>query len=463
LESIYALTRFSTYKILSILLFLSINFTFFSQNNRVVLDKILAQIGENIILKSDVEAQKLQAIQSGYEVPKDADCQILEDLMFQNLLLNQAELDSIIIPDGQVDAEMENRLRVIENQIGGRQKMEEFYGKSVTSIKTEFRPLIKKRLMTEEMERRITENVNVTPREIESFFNKIPSDSIPLISSKLSFQQIVVFPDVTQDDKSRAYKELAEIRQEIIAGKSFETKARIHSQDPGSATQGGKISASRGMMVPAFEATAFSLKEGEISDVFETEYGYHILQLIERKGDDYTCRHILLVPEASRSSLDAANKKIDECYKLLKSNEITWESAVLKFSNDENTKQNKGIITNPITGEQEWSMEDLNQVDQQIYLLTDALNKGDISSPALYYDFIERKQGIRIVRLMERTNPHKANLKEDYALIQRATQNEKKEKVIKEWIDSKIHNAYIRIDESLENCNFTHDWTNKKL
>lgn len=427
---------------------------------RKTIDKVAAQIGENIILLSDIEAQKLQAITSGVTLTPEADCRILEDLMFQNLLLNQAELDSIVITDAQVDAEMENRIRVIEQQIGGRQKMEDYYGKTITQIKIEFRPLIKKRLLAEEMQRQITQNVTVTPKEIEAFFKTIPVDSIPLINAQLSFQQIVVFPTITKEDKQLAWNTLENIRLGILKGKKFEDEAKKYSQDPGSAPKGGVMSASRGMMVAAFEAAALSLKEGEMSNVFETEFGYHIVKLIKRNGDDYVCSHILIIPEFSRESLNAAAQKIEECHTALNQNTITWDDAVAKYSNDVNTKQNRGIITNPITGEQTWSMEDLNQVDQQIYLLTDALNKGDISTPSLYYDFNERKQGVRIVRLMERTSPHRANLIDDYALIQNAALNQKKEKTLNDWTDSKIENAFIRIDGSYAGCVFDHKWTN---
>ncbi len=436
---------------------LFISCTLFGQ--KIPIDKVAAQIGENIILQSDLEAQKMQAISSGFEITPETDCHILEDLMFQNLLLNQAEIDSIVISDGQVDAEMENRIRMIEQQIGGRQKMEEFYGKTVTQIKIEFRPLIRKRMLAEEMQRQITQSVSVTPKEIEAFFKTIPIDSVPLINSQLSFQQIVIFPTITKDDKMVARKKLEDARAEVMSGKkSFERAAREYSQDPGSAAKGGVISATRGMMVAPFEAAVFSLKEGEVSEVFESEFGYHIVTLIKRNGDDYTCAHILITPEFSRESLNDAALKIEECHKALQANEITWENAVLKYSNDINTKQNRGIITNPITGQQTWSMEDLNEVDQQIYLLTDALDKGEISTPSLYFDFNERKQGVRIVRLMERTSPHRANMIDDYALIQTAAESHKKQKVLDEWTDSKIKNAYIRMDKSYMGCSFQHKW-----
>jgi len=434
----------------------------FGQKDEEIVDKIAAQVGDNIILLSDIQAQKLQIIQAGMAVTKEMDCEILEELMYQELLVNQAKLDSLVISDQQVDAEMENRLRVIEEKFGSREKMEQFYGKSATQIKEEFRPIIHERLLAEEMERTINSGVSVTPKEVQEFYNKIPIDSIPLINSQLSFQQIVIYPKITKDDKKLAYDKLNDIRTAILNGKSFDTQARIHSMDPGSAPQGGRIEATKGMMVVPFEAAVFSLKEGEISDVFETTYGYHIVKLLERRGEDYLCQHILIIPEFSGSELDKATIKMDSCYNLLKSNKISWEEAVIQFSNDEMTKQNKGIITNPITGEQTWDMEDLNQVDQQIFLLTDAMEKGDISSPSFYVNIYDRQQGIRIVRLMDRTAPHKANLKDDYALIKRAAENDKKQRVIDEWIQSKILNAYIRIDDSYLTCNFRNNWLKKK-
>ncbi len=432
----------------------------FSQGETI--DKIVAQVGDNIVLLSDIQAQKLQALQGGIELTPEIDCQILEQLMYQYLLLNQAQLDSIEITDAQVDAEMENKLRVIEQQIGGRQKLEEFYGKTVAQIKREFRPIIKDQLLSKEMERQMTSEISITPRDVQNFYNSLPMDSIPLINSQLSFQQIVFYPEVTVEDKQRAFDDLQNIRNAIVRdGKSFSTQARIHSMDPGSARLGGEIEGTRGMMVPTFEATIFNMEIDDVSDVFESPYGYHIIKLIDRKGDNYKVKHILIIPNFENDALENASVRIDSCYNLLKEGQITWEKAVIEFSNDEATRLNKGIITNPITGEQTWDMEDLNQVDQQIYLLTDAMEQGDISQPNLYMNQIERKQGVRIVRLMKRTAPHRANLKDDYSLIQRATMNDKRTKLIESWTQSKISNAYIKIDDEYKNCQFQNEWISK--
>lgn len=431
----------------------------FSSSAQQTIDKIVAQVGDNIILLSDIQGQKIQAMQAGVEVTQEMDCQILEELMFQKLLLNQAALDSIIISPQQVDAEMEQRIRVIEGQIGGRQKLEAFYGKTIGEIKREFRTVIEDQLLSQEMERTITADISVTPREVERFYKTIPYDSIPLISSQLSFQQIVHYPEIKPADKQRAYDKLAKIRKGIVeSGKTFSTQARLYSMDPGSAKDGGKIEATRGMMVPQFEAAAFNLDKNGVSEIFETQYGYHIVKLLDRKGDDYTCQHVLIVAEFDPDAITTAALKMDSCYKQIKSGEITWEEGVLIFSNEESTKENNGTITNPITGDVMWSMEDLNQVDRQIYLLTNSMETNEVSEPTLYENQVDRKEGVRLVRLTKRTAPHRANLKEDYALIKRAAENDKKQVLIAKWTQSKIGNAYIRLDEEFKSCQFVNNW-----
>lgn len=443
-----------------VFVFLFLSTLSYAQPKKVV-NKIVAQVGDNIILLSDIESQLLQAEQGQAKVDKAMECSILEQLMIEELLINQAMLDSLVIKDETVDYEMENRLRILESKMGGRDKLEAYYGKSVTQIKEEFRAKIKQRLLAQEMQAKIVADVSVTPKEVAEYYRSLPKDSIPYINMKLSFQQIVQYPVITKEDKKRAFDQLADIRNMIVnKGKNFETMARIHSMDPGSAAQGGKITATKGMMVPQFEECLFRLKVGEVSEIVETTYGYHIIKLISRKGNDYTVSHILIMPEFNAESSRIASTKIDSCYTMLKENRITWDEAVIRFSNDELTKQNRGIITNPISGDQLWDMEDLNEVDQQIYLLTDALNKGDITQPSMYMDIYERKQGVRIVRLAERFPAHLANLEDDYALIKLAAENDKKQKTVDKWVNSKIGNAYIRIDESYQSCPFRNNWTN---
>lgn len=432
--------------------------TTLAQLKRIPLDGIAAQVGDNVILNSDIEAQVIQAKQAEIDADKNFRCTVLDGLMYQQLLLNQAILDSIVVTDPQVDAEMENRVRVIEEQIGGRDKMEKFYGKTILQIKAEFREIIRERMLAQEMERTITQNITVTPSEVKEFFYSLPADSIPYINAQMSFQQIVIFPEITKADKLAARTELEGILVQARSGRNFASLARKYSHDTGSARLGGEISAKRGMMVAPFEDAVFRLKEGDISEVFESEYGYHIVKLIERKGDTYKCAHILITPQHSTSALEKAALRMDSCYAKLKANEITWDDAVLKYSNDEATKLNRGIITNPYTGDQKWDAAHLNEIDQQIYNLTDRLNPGQITSPNLYIDMMTRLEGVRIVRLMNRTEPHKANLQQDYPLIQGAAEQDKRQRIISQWTKKKIKLAYIRVQEPYETCPFKHEW-----
>lgn len=423
------------------------------------IDEIVAQVGDIPVLLSDIEAQRIQLQSEGREVDEMTNCNILEELLYQNLLLNQAKLDSIDITDGQVNAEMENRLRSLEQQIGSREKLEEFYGKTYTQIKEEFRDVIRDRMLSQEMEREIISDVEVSPSEVRMFFESIPKDSIPLINEKIAIQQIVIYPKITQSSRNDVIDKLNRWREDIIAGqRSFSAVATIHSEDLGSAKDGGKIEATRGMMVKPFEAAAFSLEIGGISEVVETQYGYHIIQLVSRKGDDYTVRHILLSPEVGRQELTDAATLMDECYARLKKHEITWDQAVAAYSEDEETRQNQGSLSNPYTGDMYWDVANINQIDPQIFGLVNGLETGEISSPALYTDMRSRKDGVRVVRIKNRTEPHKANLKEDYNFIKRAAENNKKEEQILNWVNSKVGKTYVRFDEKYANCNFHYSW-----
>ncbi len=434
-----------------------------------IIDKVVAQVGDNIVLHSEIEGQKQSMKQNGVTDQDIDECAILEQMLYNFLLVNQAELDSIQISDEQVDAEMENKLRLIESQMknvkdekGNPITIESFYGKTKLQIKEEFRSTIKKRMQGQEVERGITATIDVSPMEVETFFNSIPKDSLPYINSQLSFQQIAIFPAITKNDKEIAYKQISDIRKQVASGKtSFCSAAAFYSEDPGSAKACGRIEATRGAMVKPFEATAYSLKVGEISEVFETEFGYHFMQLIERKGDDYIVNHILIAPKFSLDNLDASSKRMEKCYSELKENKVTWEDAVKIYSNDVNTKENNGYITNPITGEIKWSVEQVNQVDPMMFQLTDGLELNQITAPLLYYDFNERKEAIRIVRVAERTLPHVGNLKDDYNLFRMMALEQKKQQAIAKWTKTKISTAYIRIDDSFKNCTFENQWIPK--
>jgi len=440
-----------------------------AQTNGKTIDKIVAQVGDNIVLYSELQGQKRAILDNGGEITPNSECELIEQMLYQFLLVNQAELDSVMISDEQIDAETENRIRSIEAKMKGQFDdqgnpitFESYYGKSKNTIKQEFRDAIGKRLKGQEVERGITGPISVSPREVEIFFNSIPKDSLPYINSQLSFQQIAIFPVVTRDDKEKRKKELDDLRTRIINKKiGFEAAARQFSEDPGSAPLGGRIEASLGQMVPAFEQTALNLKPGEISQVFQTEFGWHVMQMVELLGDDYIVNHILFVVHPSIESQNEAANNIETCYKALLANEITWEQAVLKYSNDRN-KENMGYIMNPYTGELKWSIENINMVDPQMFLLTDVLEKNQVSAPVVFQDFMERTEGFRVVRLNERTQPHIANLTDDYDLFRSLAEEKKKNDAILAWIKARINTVYIRIDADYDSCVFQSDWTHKK-
>jgi len=429
--------------------------------NSQVIDKIVAQVGNEIIMLSDIQQQKLQMIQEGVNVNNTTDCQILEDVLYQKLLVNQAQLDSIEVSDDQVNGEMEQRIRYFEEQIGGREELEKFYGKSVAQIKAEFFTIIKKRILSEMMEAKITENMVVTPNDIKKFYNNLPKDSIPYINSKISIAQIVIYPEITEEDKFKAKTELKKYRDQIVNNeKRFETIALTKSDDPGSRLKEGDLGwQRRGTMVPEFESALFALQKGDISPVFETQYGFHIIQMLERKGDNYHVRHILISAKSNNKAFENAAIKLDQIYKDIKANKITFEKAAELYSDDELSKNNGGQIVNPYTNDYFWDIQNINEIDPQMYRIVDRMKVGSVSSPSLYDNMREQKNGVRIVKLLNKTEPHLANLKDDYQLIQNACVESKKQDVINKWITSKINGAYIRIDKSFYNCKFRYNWT----
>lgn len=424
-----------------------------------VLDKVVAKIGDQVILLSDLEMQKMQLQQERIEITDETECLILEDMMFQNLLLNQAALDSVTVSDQQVEADLEQRIRYFEQQIGGREKLEAFYGKTVFQIKSEFRKIIKERMVAEEMERTITEGITATPREVRAFYESIPRDSLPYINARVTIQQLVIYPEITETDKLAAKRKLEDIRKNIVSGfSSFDKAAVRYSDDPGSSADGGLIEAFRGQMVKEFDAMAFSLNPGQVSEVFETQFGFHIMKLESRRGDAYTCRHILIRPEVSDAEFDRAIAKIEDVYRKIRSGEVNWEEAVRQYSNDRLSKANNGLVFNPYSGAPNWDLEELGQIDRQMAQIVAGLNPGGMSQPSVYENQMENKNGVRIVRLIDRTTPHRANMDDDYQMIQNAALNKKKQEAIEKWVNEKIGNAYIRISPEYSSCKFMYRW-----
>jgi peptidyl-prolyl cis-trans isomerase SurA len=441
-------------KVLLILLF-SACFQTYAQE--VIVDQIAAIVGKNIILESEIETQYWQQrLQQGITGSETTiKCQVLEDLLLQKLLLNQAQIDSIEVTDLQVEQSMDQRMRYFVSQFGSEEKLEEFYNKTILEIKDEMRELIKEQLMVQEVQRQITAEVKITPSEVRRFYKDLPEDSIPRINSEVEIAQIVKTPPVKIEDKMKIRKQLEQIREDIVNAKSsFFTMAVRYSDDPGSAKKGGELGlVGRGEFYPEFEAVVFNLEKGEISDVFESQAGFHIAELIERKGEYVNVRHILLRLEPSVEDEIETIEFLDSIAGLINNDSITFEQAAMKYSDDPG-KSNGGILVNTITGN---SIFPVDQLDPQIALVIDKLEIGDVSEP-IPFENEDGEKAFRVITILSRTKPHMANLKDDYNTIQEWALARKQEEVINEWVLEKMEDAYINIIEEYRNCNFYYNW-----
>ncbi|PKP49175.1 MAG: peptidylprolyl isomerase [Bacteroidetes bacterium HGW-Bacteroidetes-11] len=420
-----------------------------------VIDEVVAVVGANFVLQSDIEAQYIQyRMQGAIKDARATRCQILEDMLFQKLLLNQAELDSVQVTEDQIEQTMDARFRYYIQQFGSQEKLEQFYKKPLLQIKDEFRTLVKEQLMVDEVQQKLTKDIKVTPSEVRAFFNRIPQDSIPTIEMEYQVGQIVKEPIISKEEMEATRERLRAMRERIVKGENFAALATLYSEDPGSSRKGGEVGfVSRGQLYPEYEASAFSLKQGEISDIIKSKAGYHIIQMIERRGEMINTRHILLMPKISTEDLTKASALLDSVANLIKENKMTFEEAALKFSDDPG-KINGGLMVNPMSGNTQFAA---NQLDPKIFFVIDKMKVGDISKPMAMMNE-EAKQTINLYYLKTRTEPHRANLKDDYSVIQEWALNEKQNKAINKWIGQKINTTYFRINEHYTDCSFKHTW-----
>ncbi|MCX6281977.1 MAG: peptidylprolyl isomerase [Bacteroidetes bacterium] len=425
-----------------------------------VIDGIVAVVGGNMILKSDIETQYLQLRGQGIikGSPPRVRCQILDKLLYMKLLLHQAQVDSIKVTDGQVEAEMDRRMRYFISQAGSPEKLEEYYQKTLLEIKNELKEIIREQMLTEQEEQKITKDITTTPSEVRSFYKKIDKDSIPLINAEFEIGMIIKQPVIGQEEKQMVINKLKGFKDRIAKGDEFATLAVLYSEDPGSAKQGGELGMfKRGDMRPEFEAASFKLKTpGDVSDIVETEDGFHLIQLIERRGEYINVRHILLQPQVSLVNLNKAKMSLDSVVTMISTKKIKFDEAVIKYSDDP-SKNNGGLVVNNVTGTTRFEANQLSQLDPKVFFIVDKLKVGEISAPVLMKTD-RGKQEYRIYYLKDRTSPHRANLENDYARIQQMTQSQKKDKVINEWVNQKLPGTYIKISEQYTNCEFTRKW-----
>lgn len=424
-----------------------------------VIDKVIAVVGDNVILKSDLENQYISFVGSGETVTPNSKCEILEELLFQNLLLNQSKLDSLEVSEGQIQNEIDRRLRYFISILGSEERLEEEYDKSIVEIREEFHDLVKDQLMIQQMQAKITDGVEITPAEVKAFFHAIPKDSLPFISAEAEIGQIVKEPPVSEEEKTRVKAELEALRQRVLKGESFGTLAYLYSEDPGSARQNGELDfLSRGQLVPEFAAVAFNLAPGEISEIVETEYGFHIIQGIARRGETVNVRHILKIPKVSGDDLVKSKRFLEKLSKdIITFDTLSFERAAGRYSDDKDTKNSRGMLVNPADGTTRFQLDQLGQIDPSLFFVVDKLEVGQTSDPVVMQK-PDGSRAYRLVKLVSVTEPHRANLGQDYQRIHDLALSEKRGKAIREWIGQKIGNAYIRIDPDFSKCTFENTW-----
>ncbi|MBQ1654905.1 MAG: peptidylprolyl isomerase [Bacteroidales bacterium] len=416
-----------------------------------IIDKIVGIVGNEIIMMSDIENQYIQMASQQMKVDGNTRCEILEDMMFQKLLYVQAQKDSLSVTPKEVETELDRRLSVFINQIGSEQKLEEYFGKTIKSIKDDLRSTIEEQMLAQKVQQKIIGDTKVTPSEVKNFFEKLPADSIPTIEAYYELSEIVIKPEVSKEDKEKVVAELNKIRERILNGESFSTMAVLYSEDPGSAMKGGELGfVSKTDLVPEFSQVAFNLTSPlDVSQVVETEYGFHIIQMIEKKGNMMNFRHILMKPKVSMEALEAADKKANEVYSILQSDTISFIDAVKKYSNGD-SKGSDGKVMNPYYGDARMTSDFLDPYTKSAVM---PLKEGEYSKPFLSSDN-KGSRVIKIVRLDLDVKEHKANLKDDYLTLQRAALEDKNSRLIDEWVKDKVQSVYIKIDDEYKDCNF---------
>ena len=437
------------------LFFSIIFFSVFGQKQ--VIDKVIGVVGKYPILLSDLQNAMLEREKQESGISK---CKAFEMLVFQKLLVAQADRDSVTVTDAEVDRELDQRMSYYIQQFGSEEKLEEFYGKRTNVIKDELRSDVQEQLVAQKMQGKITGEVKLTPAEVRVFFNAIPKDSLPLINSEIELQQIVKKPTYSAEAKQEAKELLEGYRKQVLEKpERMKTLAVLYSEDPGSASKGGfYANVVRGVMDPAFESAAFRLKQGEVSEVFETSYGYHFIQLVQRKGELLDLRHILIIPKMSNADFYQGKIILDSIYSEIKNGKISFEDAAKKYSDDNDTKLNGGLMINRNTASTKFSNEDLNMMDQNLIVTLNAMQIGEISKPMQFMNMSDGKPAFRILKLKNRIDPHTTNLKDDYQKIANMANADYNKKQVKNWIKSKSKITYIKLDPEFI-CTFENQWT----
>ncbi|WP_026955077.1 peptidylprolyl isomerase [Algoriphagus vanfongensis] len=429
----------------------------FAQENPVsgqVLDKIVAKVDNNILLESDIQQAYIEAIaqnQQGMTAPTR--CEVFESLLINKLMVAKAEIDSIIVTEPEVMLETENRFNMVLQQFGGNEDMVlQMYGKTAEQLKGEMEEMIREQMVVQRMRGKITEGLTVSPAEVKKFFESIPTDSLPFFSAEVTVGQIVKKPEVNEATKQKMYNQLKQFKEDILAGTAdFATLAKEYSEDPGSAAQGGDLGFfGRGQLAPEYESTALSLRQGEISDPVETQFGFHMIQLLEIKNNTFNTRHILMVPKANEEDILKTERYLDSIKTEIQAGKIEFANAAKEHSDDRSTSDNGGFFTDPGTSSNRLTLRTLE--DPVLYFTLDSMEVGTISKPMRFEDPREGTK-VRILFYQAKYPAHRANLNDDYEKMKAAALRKKEDEILSTWFVTAKEDVFIDIDPTYDRCN----------
>lgn len=436
---------------LSLLCLLWVSIATYAQDN--VIDEVVWVVGDEAILKSDIEEERIRAQYEGEKLDGDPYCVIPERLAIQKLYLHQAAIDSVEVSESEVLGRVEQQTNFYINQIGSKEKMEEYFNKTTTQIREQLRDNIRDGLTVQEMQKKIVGDIKVTPAQVRRYFKDLPSDSIPYIPTQVEVQIITIEPKIPQAEIDRVKGQLREYTERITSGNTqFSVLARMYSEDPGSAMHGGEMDfVGRGMLDPAFANVAFNLTDPKkVSKIVESEYGYHIIQLIEKRGDRIKVRHLLLKPRVAEEDLMAATARLDSIADDIRNSKFSFEEAATYISSDKDTRNNHGLMPNKESGTSKFQMQEL---PPEVAKMVDKMNVGEISKAFTMINE-KGKEICAVVKLKTRINGHKATITDDYQQLKDVVLGKRRAEKLDKWIREKQKSTYVRINENWRNCDF---------
>lgn len=424
----------------------------------ILVDKVQVIVDDKIILHSDIENQ-IHLMSKELKNNRESRCYLIEQLIINKIMTSQAVMDSIVVNDEEVDAELDRKINYYVNMLGSRKMFEEYYNKPIEAIKEDFRDDIKEQMLAQRMRNKIVENLSVTPTEVRDYYNKIPKDSLPYYNTEYEVSQIVIKAHVGEAQQKMALEKILDLKRRAEEGEDFGLLATLYSEDPGSAPEGGELGLMpRGTFVPEFEAAAFKLKDGELSDIVKTQFGYHLIKLNKRIGEQVDCSHILIRIQAANKDLTAAKEKADSIRKEVVANQLKFFDAVKQFSEEESSKNNGGRVLNYETG---GTIMEPQEMDPYLYKMIESLNEGEYSSVEPYQTQ-DGSYAFRFARVDSKVAPHEANLSQDYSKILDAAKSEKEQRIIQEWVNRRSKKSYLFINDDYNDCPNLEQWVNTK-